>query len=424
MPTVTVGRNPTLGEVIGYYTRDDFSRYLLDTLPVRPVVLVLPAKLHWEPNWPRDEIQAENAEELRAFVQAQIAEHLPGVALDERPPFYPSFHQAVWTRSLDGDTSEPDCFFEADLPTWRDAFGDVRPLLELMEDHGVYYQHKFSGHRSLHVAIPSGALPRGYRGKNLVKLIRRLFTWSRSQAHRLPRITRMPYSLNEDTGLVCLPIERGDLGAFRPWQANLHLVEVRDIWQDDVYPEADIDGLVSALDAGDPSTLTAATFLARQGEDWGREILVEALADSVRREAAVEFLRELRDERCVPYLVEQLRASTDWHGSFLGHELGHIGGDRAVAALIEASSREQVLIRRGAIRGLGETRDPAAIEPLIERIAQDTDSKVRKYAAEALLSIGPAAVGPMRRALVENRFLGRHRQSLIAETLSKLGAEP
>ena len=169
--------------------------------------------------------------------------------------------------------------------------------------------------------------------------------------------------------------------------------------------------------------LAAAFFCAKQGDTWGREILVEALSDDAQREAAVEFLRELRDERCVPFLIEQLRASTDWHGSFVGHELGRIGGDEAVAALIEALSREQVLIRRGAIHGLSDARDPAAVEPLIERIAQDDDAKARKLAAGALLNIGAAAVEPLRRALAKNRVLGRHRQSLIRETLSRLGAE-
>ena len=843
-PTVTLGRRPTLGEAIDYYTRDDFVRYLLDTCLGRPVVLVIPPKMHWEPDWPRDEVKAEDARpdraQFRAFLQARIAERLPAVALDERPPFYPSFHQAVWTRSPGGGQL-PDCVFEADLRTWRDAFGDVRPVLEWMDRHGVYYRHTFSGHRSLHVTIPGAILPRGYCGKGAAGLAQKLLTWSHSQAHRLPKITRMPYSLNEDTGLVCLPIARGELAAFRPWQANLHLVEVRDIWRDDDLAEADIEALVRALEQTDPSSsrsrrvldspgkrffavdlgtiaaryrrrmsglqgdgptgaawrqlagdqalpeqclldglasaepdarwlaaeayllhgtalsergfaallaqneeyvqasavdvlvrfendilphlmqvleqlerlpdqalkaaylltqsdalrdralealiqgadrsrdarivsacllgsmigdwasalglleemryvghacsvtraqdltarerarldaldlmrtlggwdrreeaakaqrladlgpavtdllllaagsadrrfrrsivaalagladpravhllihalddddtqvrrkaiaglvrigepavdalieaaasdrvrirryavyclgvlggigaargkraviealddaeevvrrqavralqktaaledleplqaflrqalpdnaldavavlaslgeagvqamremargdgfhrrehnLAAAYFVAKQGDDWGREILVEALGDDARREAAVAFLRELGDVRCVPFLVEQLRAATDWHGAFLGHELGRIGGEAAVAALIEALSKEQAMVRRGAIRGLGEARDPAAIEPLIERIAQDDDAKARKLAARALLSIGAPAVEPLRRALAEGRVLGRHRQSLIKDTLARLGVEP
>ena len=129
----------------------------------------------------------------------------------------------------------------------------MRPVLELLDDYGVYYRHKFSGHRSLHVTLPAAVLPRGYRGKAASRLARKLLSWGRSQAHRLPKITRMPYSLNEDTGLVCLPIKRGELAAFRPWQANVHLVEVCDIWRDDVLAQAELDALVSALDGTDPS---------------------------------------------------------------------------------------------------------------------------------------------------------------------------
>ena len=252
-PTITLGRNPTLGEAIDYYTRDDFCRYLLDTRLVRRVVLVLPPKLHWEPNWPRDEVLAESAEQFRAFVRKKIAEQLPEIALNERPPFYPSFHQLVWTRS--GGEQRPDSFFEADLPTWRDAFGDVRPILEQLDRYGVYYQHKFSGHRSLHVTVPGAVLPEGYRGKGARRWVKKLLLWGGSQAHRLPRLTRMPYSLNEDTGQVSLPIARGQLAAFRPWQANLHLVEVRDIWRDDKRPEADLNALVAALEKCDASPM-------------------------------------------------------------------------------------------------------------------------------------------------------------------------
>ncbi|MBN1934891.1 MAG: HEAT repeat domain-containing protein [Anaerolineae bacterium] len=814
---ITLGRKPTLGEALDYYARDDFAHLMLDTCRARPVVLVIPSKAHWEPDWSRNEVKALDGTQLKAFLLEKLAEQMPDVALDERPPFYPSFHQAVWAHSPDGD-QQPDCVFEADSTTWRDAFGDVRPVLDLMDEHGVYYRHKFSGHRSLHVTIPGAVLPRGYRGKGTARLAGKLLNWSRSQAHRLSKITRMPYSLNEDTGLVCLPIAHGELAAFRPWQANLHLVEVRDIWCDDELVEADIDALVRALDAneqvvdrkavfavdlrkivarhrarmqslrgagpigaawqqlagektlpeqslleglnsvepdvqwliaeaylfhgtalsergflallaqneeyvqaaaidilirfenaifpflmqmieqlerlpdralkaaylltqsdslrdhvlaaliqdaecsrdvlvvsacllgslignwsvafdmlakmreaqdltardrarlaaldlmrtlggwskqeeifkvqrlvelgpaitdlllfavgspdrrfrrgivaalaeladpraihllihalGDDYTevrrkaiaglihigkpavdalieaaasdqvrirryaihclgsidasrcdtarckraaiealddaeevvrrqavralqktasvedieplqaflrralpdsavnavevlaslgevgirairemaqrehnLAAAYLVAKQGEDWGREILAEALSDDLRRGAAVEFLRELRDRRCVPFLVERLRVATDWDGAFVGRELGYIGGDEAVGALIEALSKEQAMIRRAVICGLGEARDPAAIAPLIECIVRDDDSKARKLAAEALLRIGAPAVEPMRCALAENRTLGRHRQLLIREVLFKLGAD-
>jgi HEAT repeat protein len=238
--TTTVGRRPTLGEVIDYYTRDDFLQVLFDTIRVRRVVLVISERAHWEPDWSRYEVTVQSLHGLRQFIQDEIAAQLPTVEMDERPHYYPSFHQAVCQRQGDGHTTltggQPpnrplqDCVFEADLLTWRDAFQDVYAIVDLLRRHDMPFWHKFSGHRSLHVVIPGEVIPKGYRGKGTSRLARLLLRWGGSQAHYLPRITRMPYSLNEDTGLVCLPIKVGELERFRPWQANLHLVEIRESW--------------------------------------------------------------------------------------------------------------------------------------------------------------------------------------------------
>jgi HEAT repeat protein len=241
MSVVTLGRRPTLGEVIDYYARDDFVRFLVDVCHRRRVVMVISPQQHWEPNWAEDEVRAGDAAQVRRYVREKIVSALPDLGSADRPPFYPSFHQSVCQWKVedvndDGQaegrrTSVRDCVFESDVATWRDAFQDVYAIVDRMDRHGVHYQLKFSGHRSLHVVLPAEVLPQDYRGKGTVHLASRLLSWSGSRAHHLPKITRMPYSLNEDTGLVCLPIERGALPGFRPWQANLHLVEMRgDAW--------------------------------------------------------------------------------------------------------------------------------------------------------------------------------------------------
>ncbi len=252
----TPGRRPTLREVLDYYTRQDFLAYLLVMLGRYPIVSVIPQQLHWEPNWQRDAVVAESIEDLRGFIVQKITQGLSNTELEERPPFYPSFHQSVCKRKQDQDgreTSErnrlKDCVFEADLPTWQESFMDIEPILSVMERFNVRYRHKFSGHRSLHLIIPGEILPEGYRMQGAHKFASLLLRWSGSQAHPLPHITRMPYSLNEDTGLACLPIPRGELASFRPWQANLHLVEVQsDLWQEIFFPE-DKENIVAFLHA-------------------------------------------------------------------------------------------------------------------------------------------------------------------------------
>jgi HEAT repeat protein len=241
MSVVTLGRRPTLGEVLDYYAQDEFIRFLIATCRTRRVVMVISSQPHWEPNWAEDEVQAAGVEQMREQVRSKILAALTNLRPADRPAFYPSFHQSVWRRPVEdaGDREERssrrrlrDCVIESDVTTWRDAFQDVYAIVDRMDRHGVRYLLKFSGHRSLHVVLPAETLPEGCRGKGTVHLASRLLRWSESRAHHLPKITRMPYSLNEDTGLVSLPIERDALPAFRPWQANLHLVQVHgDAWQ-------------------------------------------------------------------------------------------------------------------------------------------------------------------------------------------------
>ncbi|MCU0519597.1 MAG: HEAT repeat domain-containing protein [Anaerolineae bacterium] len=827
MHTITLGRRPTFGEVVDYYMQEQFLRYLLDTTSNRRVVLVIAARKHWEPNWETDGIRGGNTDDLRRWIQGKVQQHLAHVSAGDRPDYYPAFHQSVWRGRADQQVM--DCIFEADLPSWRDAFRDVGTVVALLEQYGVPYQCKFSGHRSLHIVIPGEAMPPGYRGTGARRLARQLLRWSHSQAHTLPRITRMPYSLNEDTGLVCLPIEPGLLRSFRPWQANLHLVDIskqphspevdeshqdhlaqllqdlgngaadithqgsvtnrptyviddpdrvlapyRDrlkslhssgaighVWarlagdlpvtnselmngllQDDpdvawlwaeayvfhgttvtpqvfealltqeeeyarasatdillrfervivplvvqaireltVYtavgakaaylltqspwlrqavfdaisasaddahdaritvacltgavtsdwcsalallepirktpelppherarlrrkiraleimatlggwdkvhedekarrlaalgpevtelllmaanspeprfrrgivtalavradpratevliralnddytkvrqkavgglvrigrpavahlisaadsdqtrirryallclgrialsdPEAaararnvvagaladgeeavrrtairamasmatldDLDILTALLGEAEPEIAIAATlilealgmegtealgamaigehvpaaayYIARQGDARGSEILAAQLGDESKQKIAVEYLRELRDPRCVSYLVEQIRESTDWRGIWLAQELGAIGGDIAVQALIETLSRDAHLMRRGAVRGLDTARDPAAIPALVDAL-DDADGKVRKLAADALVRFGEVATGSLHEALARTGERDGRRRSILTQILGRL----
>ncbi len=133
----------------------------------------------------------------------------------------------------------------------------------------------------------------------------------------------------------------------------------------------------------------------------------------------MEFLRELRDPRCVPYLVEQVRDATDWRGTWLAQELGAIGGEVAVRALIETLSRDAAMMRRGAVRGLAVARDPVAIPALIDALA-DPDRKVRKLAAETLEHFGATAVQPLHEALAAVDPHDGRRRSAMLQMLDRL----
>ena len=155
---LTLGRHPTLQEVCDYYSRDDILTFLQRTCAVRKVALVIPSKNHWEPDWEGGRVPETGLADLREFVLGRIRRQLAGVAADERPPYYPSFHQSVdhWPEGQVGRAKAVGCdgVCEADLPTWRLAFQDVFTLLSVLREEGVPHRCKFSGHRSLHLVIP------------------------------------------------------------------------------------------------------------------------------------------------------------------------------------------------------------------------------------------------------------------------------
>ncbi len=174
--------------------------------------------------------------------------------------------------------------------------------------------------------------------------------------------------------------------------------------------------------AKDEHNLAAAYFIAQQGDAAGRELLVQHMkAGGDDAPDAVDYLRELRDPRCVPHVIAQFHELTEWYGMFIAHELGAIGTDDAIAALIEALERDSHLIRRGAVRALGEAMPPAAIEPLITAL-EDADSKTRRLAAQALRDFGEAAVAPLERALAQTDTQDGRRRSILRRVLCEVKA--
>ena len=85
MSVVTLGRRPTLGEVIDYYTRQEFVRFLIDVCRTRRVVMVISRQKHWEPNWEQDEVHAGTVDQTRRFVTEKIEAALAGLAPSDRP---------------------------------------------------------------------------------------------------------------------------------------------------------------------------------------------------------------------------------------------------------------------------------------------------------------------------------------------------
>ena len=73
--------------------------------------------------------------------------------------------------------------------------------------------------------------------------------------------------------------------------------------------------------------------------------------------------------------------------------------------------------RQRAARQLGESREPRALKPVVEAL-KDSDSDVRKAAAEALVKIGAPAVEPLIAALKDSNWMV---PKAAAEALGQIG---
>ncbi len=239
--TQTFGRMPTLGEMKEYYRRDDVISFLYDECQMRNIDIAFRRK-----RWP---INPTSKAHLRQIIQETIKSKIENTyknsALSLQKFDYLSFHfhtSITSGRKVIGF----DTIFEADPQGWRRAFEDLIGVIRLLDDFGVCYRVKYSGVRSLHFMIPFEALPEQFNGRPILsmgaEIHSRLKDYFRrhcgmEKAHG-GSVMRLAYSLNEDNGLVSLPISSEKLTQFRPWEANIQNVTLDKPWHGHIPPDA------------------------------------------------------------------------------------------------------------------------------------------------------------------------------------------
>ncbi len=242
MKTRTLGQKPTLAEMLEYYDREDVSSFIYRACLRRKICMFFAAEMRWSGSWRQKFLTLESPEHLKDNIVARIGNSMDDLAEDQPMRFYPSFHEAA---DVLGDYK--DFVLEADCRGWRKSFDDLYGALKILDEFEVAYRIKFSGHRSLHFMIPWEAFPEYFNGKSVKKQWRQICDRVRAyfvrhgglrSAHRSGGILRIAYSLNENTGLVSLPIASGKLGDFRPWEAGMHHVKVDLPWFEDVPEDA------------------------------------------------------------------------------------------------------------------------------------------------------------------------------------------
>jgi HEAT repeat protein len=238
----TLGQKPTLAETLEYYDREDVRSFIYQACLKRRISMFFAAEMRWTESWRDNFLTLESPEHLPDTIVATFGDSMNGLAEDEPLRFYLSFHATA-----DMLDDYKDFVLEADCRGWRKSFDDLYGAIEILDKFGVTYRIKFSGHRSLHFMIPWEAFPERFNGvsvrkqwNQIHKRIRAYFAMHGGlrAAHRPGGILRLAYSLNENTGLVSLPIPRDELEDFRPWEASMHHVKIDHPWFGDVPEDA------------------------------------------------------------------------------------------------------------------------------------------------------------------------------------------
>jgi len=226
-----------------YYAREDMLDFLYAECQARNIQLAFRRK-RWSIN-PTSKAHLREIidDTIRNKIEAaykNTSESVDTVRLEECD--YLSFHSISVIKTEDKTTGF-DLVYEADQAGWRASFEALSGIIKLLNDFDVCYRIKYSGVRSLHLLIPFEALPKEFNGKSVLVqregIAKRIMGYfrrncgARGSGHS-PGVLRLAYSLNEDNGLVSVPIVPDELISFRPWKAHIYNVVVNQPWHTDV----------------------------------------------------------------------------------------------------------------------------------------------------------------------------------------------
>ena len=352
---INPGRRPSIAEIRDYYSRDETLNELLQAMQHWHVRFVPGyAKSRW--------VYTENRQELHSMIMKRLG-------LMEKHPErkdYPYF-RINWERhrpaySWDEKTLWGyDFVIEKDSFLWQECFEAMFPVMDILEHLGVHYWLKYTGHHSLHLIIPAEVFPQTFRGiplKDKHKAIyHRLMVFLNKRANQkyndhdrhCPPGTNMPYSMNEDTGLINYPLLREELEDFRPWHASIHLAKVRDFWRTvpkDAYGKAD-------------------ALLKELMKPYDEQI-------KIYPPISHQSIKSIEPERWESVLVGVRKPSSETSLS--------------VKQAIEMLKSDDALIRRFAAWVLMLMADNSSLSALCQALA-DEDADVRWFAANDLLVV-------------------------------------
>jgi len=222
---MTLGYSPSLEDVKAYYERSDVNREIVRHARNRSIVMP-----HRRGFNDRERVVVKAAEDIPRLAQ-RGASLRPGSAV---PTLYPSFHGSI--RKSDGKC---DMVFEVDMKqSYKRTFRSGSLLLRVFDKFELPYLVKFSGNTSPHIIIPGEAFPEYAQGDSFPLIAAAVHSYLQEKTRVSmdgsfasgEHFLRLPYSLNENTGLASIPIAHDEFHDFDPSRAEMNRVEVRTGW--------------------------------------------------------------------------------------------------------------------------------------------------------------------------------------------------
>jgi HEAT repeat protein len=150
--------------------------------------------------------------------------------------------------------------------------------------------------------------------------------------------------------------------------------------------------LVKSLDHYDPAVRAgAARVVGRLQVKEAGDALLKAVNDSKSevRYAAIRALGEIREERAIQALTEQLTYYGRGEGAWSALDaLARIAHPSSVPLFTARLADKDPFLRRAAAEGLGRAGDAASVEPFVMDVNQDDSEMVRAAMAYALYKRG------------------------------------
>jgi len=423
---ITLGSHPTISEVVDYYLRPDILPEIFHLTQVRDVTFIYRESVAEDVRIPFQEekllraifsngkdiripLQPKNIVELENFLRQFFIQHEG--QLEPYPWFTILWGGAAYandtipTNSATGERHIIgwDSVIELDYG-WRQSFGELYSGIQVLDDFGIYYRAKFSGHRSLHFTLPAESLPisfreRPERGKwnEAVNKVGE-FVISRSNYLRYWQkiaggVCSAPYTVHRFVGLVSIPLMPEDYQKFRPWMATVHLAApVPNWWDVPIDAGENFQKLLDHIEANreifDLQTSATKKFGAQQvGYTPGATSRAQAMACPI-----AQSLIELQDEDI------KIRRRAAW--SLITQRT------ESIDELLQAANDADEVVRWFALEAMranidGEYVDSKHLVPVVEKLATDENEYVRQAALDLLSEISEHGIASLLRFVMK-----------------------